>query len=111
MFNITAGPDGYVAVGEIGPPDIDAAVWTSPDGTTWSRVPDNEGVLGGGGNGVAICPDLSAIQSMSAVAWSGDRFFAVGLEDVAAAVWISTDGTGWNVADPGGVFGRTDRPR
>ena len=106
MLGVTAGPDGYVAVGEIGPPDIDAAVWTSPDGTTWSRVPDNEVVLGGGGNGVATSPYESAIQSMSAVAWTGDRFVAVGLEDDAAAVWISTDGTRWErVADPAGVFG------
>ena len=95
MLGVAAGPDGFVAVGAIGSPEMDAAVWTSPDGTTWTRVPDNDAVLGGGG-----------IQSVSAVAWTGDRFVAVGLEDDDAAVWISTDGTGWErVADPGGMFG------
>ena len=48
MVGVTVGGPGVVAVGREGSaPDTDAAVWTSPDGITWSRIPDDEAVLGG----------------------------------------------------------------
>jgi hypothetical protein len=41
---------GLVAVGfDSSGVDPDAAVWTSPDGVTWTKVPDNGKVLGGEG--------------------------------------------------------------
>ena len=53
MLSVTAGGAGLVAVGSDGHPidryDIelaaDAAVWTSVDGVTWSRIPHEEAVF------------------------------------------------------------------
>ena len=50
MASVTVGGPGLVAVGyERMGGDLDAAVWTSVDGLTWSRVPHDEGALGGEG--------------------------------------------------------------
>jgi hypothetical protein len=51
MTSVTVGGPGLVAVGteRIGPDEavgIRAAVWTSVDGITWSRVPHDEAVFG-----------------------------------------------------------------
>jgi hypothetical protein len=63
--------------------DMDAAVWTSPDGSTWSRVPDQESLSGSG------------YQRMAAVVnWNG-QLIAVGVDDGLAAVWTSSDGRHW----------------
>jgi len=45
MLTVTAASDGFVAAGYAGPINerSDAAVWRSPDGTTWTRV-DTTGV-------------------------------------------------------------------
>jgi len=51
MVSVTVGGPGLVAVGFDRTPDNDegdAAVWTSPDGLTWSRVDHDEAVFGGG---------------------------------------------------------------
>ena len=50
MLDIAVGGPGLVAVGrdETGG-DVDAAVWTSRDGLTWSRVAHDEEVFGGPG--------------------------------------------------------------
>ena len=61
---VAVGGPGLVAVGSNGG---DAAVWTSADGQTWSRVPDDEAVFGGPG-----------IQGMSDVVVGGPGFVAVG---------------------------------
>jgi len=59
-----------------------AAVWTSPDGLVWSRVPGDEAVFGGPDN-----------QEMKAVVVGGPGLVAVGLDhsdgDDDAAVWVS----------------------
>jgi hypothetical protein len=59
MLSVTTGGPGLVAVGTDGYPYIgnsgqlsefpdelavDAAVWTSPDGLVWTRVPHNEAI-------------------------------------------------------------------
>ena len=65
MLSVTAGGPGLVAVGVDRPGgDADAAVWTSVDGITWSRVPHDEAVFGG-----------AAIQSVTA---GGPGVVAVG---------------------------------
>ncbi|HSQ36717.1 MAG TPA: hypothetical protein VLS92_02370 [Acidimicrobiia bacterium] len=94
--SIVAGGPGLVAVGadeaEGGP---DAAVWVSANGYSWTRVPDNEGSLGGPG-----------IQLINAVAAGGPGLVAVGQDDPEgslatgwvdsdAAVWVSADGYTW----------------
>ncbi len=100
MENVTAGGPGLVAVGREGPGgDLNAAVWTSPDGIIWSRVPDDEAVFGGEG-----------IQVMWGVTAAGPGLVAVGSEfsgdDDDAAVWTSSDGITWSrVPDDDGVLG------
>ncbi|MCH8984663.1 MAG: hypothetical protein IH943_11295 [Acidobacteria bacterium] len=86
MNGVTAGGPGLVAVGSDG---FDAAVWTSPDGVTWSRVPHDESVFGG-----------ATTQSMWSVTVASPGLVAVGGDssgdDVAAAVWTSPDGVNWS---------------
>ncbi|MFV1962685.1 MAG: WD40/YVTN/BNR-like repeat-containing protein [Acidimicrobiia bacterium] len=84
MSSVTAGGPGLVAVGSAG--DDSAAVWTSVDGLTWSRVPDDSAVFG--------------VEDVEPVLWSvtagGPGLVAVGsAEDHVAAVWTSVDGTTW----------------
>ncbi len=82
MHSVTAGGPGLVAVGwdESGG-DSDAAVWTSPDGITWSRVPHDEAVFGG-----------EADAGMSTVTAGGPGLVAVGASgcegDFDAAVGV-----------------------
>jgi hypothetical protein len=109
MLSVTAGGAGLVAVGSDGHPidryDIelaaDAAVWTSPDGLTWSRVPHEEAVFGGPGK-----------QQMNSVTVGGPGLVAVGSSEEEkvrpedadepadmnhdAAVWTSPDGLTWS---------------
>jgi hypothetical protein len=101
MLGVVTGGPGLVAVGWVGAEgDDDAAVWTSPDGVIWSRVPRDEAVFGGEGP-----------QSMGAVAAGRAGFVAVGGEgvfgDSDAAVWASSDGFTWSrvVAQDRAVFG------
>ncbi len=89
MSSVTAGGPGLVAVGS---DEVDAAVWTSVDGITWSRVPHDESVFGGGD------------MSMSSVTVGGPGLVAVGSDgeiladvpDVDAAIWTSPDGVTWS---------------
>jgi len=109
MNSVTAGGPGLVAVGSVGSEgDADAAVWTSVDGTTWSRVPDDEAVFGGVGD-----------QVMNSVTVGGPGLVAVGVGagrmtvdegqvdwDPSAAVWTSVDGITWSrVPHDEAVFG------
>jgi hypothetical protein len=90
MSSVTAGGPGLVAVGEDeGGEGADAAVWTSPDGFTWARVPHDEAVFGGSGE-----------LLMSSVTAGGPGLVAVGRDfdggaSADAAVWTSPDGFTW----------------
>ena len=99
MESVTVGGPGLVAVGWEVLNDVDAAVWTSVDGLSWSRVADNETILGG-----------SAPQAMESVTAGGPGLVAVGLDAFGgyggAAVWTSVDGLSWlRVAHNEVVFG------
>jgi hypothetical protein len=92
MFGVTLGGPGLVAVGGAGHGwnnGGDAAVWTSVDGITWSRVPHDETILGGSGT-----------QWMNSVTMGGPGLIAVGSSGVEfssdAAVWTSVDGIIWS---------------
>ena len=104
---IAAGP-GLVAVGDVrdGGQGSDAAVWTSVDGITWSRVPHDMTLVGGTGS-----------QRMYSVTVTGAGLVAVGVdggyyrhgiryERPDAVVWTSVDGITWSrVAHDEPVFG------
>ena len=90
MVSVTVGGPGLVAVGsDFSGGDVDAAVWTSPDGITWSRVPHNEAVFGGEGDQEMVSVNVGG-PGLVAVGWEGSLF------DQDAAVWISPDGIAWS---------------
>jgi hypothetical protein len=78
----------FVAVGVdsavTGTAELDAAVWLSANGVTWSRAPHDRAQLGGPGDEV-----------MTAVTAGGPGLVAVGRAGTDAAAWISTDGERW----------------
>jgi hypothetical protein len=96
VMAVTAGGPGLVAVGFASetptPSPLNetwmAAVWTSTDGVTWSRVPPQPEVLGGPG-----------WQAMGTVATGGPGLVAVGDSGQGLTVWTSTDGSTWSRLD------------
>ena len=89
MSSVTIGGPGLVAVGQAGSGVSEAAVWTSPDGITWSRTPGHETIFEG--------------AVMSGVTAGGPGLVAVGTASDAvepgtdgAAVWTSVDGIAWS---------------
>ena len=96
MKSVTVGGPGLVAVGidEVG---FNAVVWTSEDGYTWSRVPDDDQVFGDG-------PTGHRVQGMGNIIAGGPGLVAFGEEErtmggpTRVAVWTSTDGTTWSHA-------------
>jgi hypothetical protein len=94
MSAVVAGGPGLVAVGHAGwsywgsdPPVLDpkAVVWTSTDGLTWQRIPDDEATFGGCwmNSVVAGGPGLVAVG------------FCSGPVPERATVWTSIDGLTW----------------
>lgn len=94
MRTIAPTARGFVAAGQApspeNPSDGDAAVWTSEDGTTWSRVPADDRVFGGVGT-----------QGVWALIADGPTILGVGndgmlqFSDGGPETWISADGTDW----------------
>jgi hypothetical protein len=104
MLSVTAGGPGFVAVGSDLPGGRETAagaVWVSPDGQTWSRVPHDEAVFGIAGTGTRIM-DVTA---------GGPGLVAVGYEEAggyqSAVVWVSADGNTWTRVDDAATFGGT----
>jgi hypothetical protein len=107
MRSVTVGGPGLVAVGSARdytiPQNLRGAVWTSVDGTEWSRVPHDQAVFGGG--------------SMNSVTAGGPGLVAVGTTDAEgddpdAAVWTSVDGIDWSrIPHDETVFGLEETPR
>lgn len=99
MASIAAGGPGFVAVGVTGDGVGDlgvrnAAVWTSPDGIAWSRVPHDDAVFGSDGDQEMVSvtaggPGLVAV---------GYRFDEPGRPGVYPGVWTSPDGITWSPA-------------
>lgn len=86
ISGMTAGPAGYVAVGEDEaglPSDVrHAAVWFSRNGTQWNRIPSD---------------GQFSDSAMSDVAWhpQSELFVAVGTHVSEGAVWVSEEGEVW----------------
>lgn len=99
ISNIVATPEGFVAVGvEFGltPTNLHrAAVWTSADGRSWTRVP-HDPVFDGG-------EDSSARFGMRAIYLIGARLIATGSTPSGPTVWVSPPepGTLPGQAEPG----------
>ena len=98
MLSVTRGGPGLVAVGWDGgseaQPWWEGAVWTSPDGLSWSRVPRDRDVFSS--QFEAGEPEMIRVASGEA----GRRLVAVGVDHSlgqrsAAAVWFSLDGLFW----------------
>jgi hypothetical protein len=95
LFAVAAGGPGWVAAGWTGGTTGTAAIWTSPDGDSWSRVND--------------LPSSMKPAYLHAIAGDGQRLVMVGETDAlspssgSAIVWTSTDGLHWTTA-------MTDRP-
>jgi hypothetical protein len=93
VATVLPGGPGVVAVGEDqSSGESDAAVWTTSDGSSWTRVDDPD--LTGPGDQFMIY----AIQTQSGL-------IAVGSDDRSGdddgAVWVSEDGTDWfQLSDP-----------
>jgi len=106
-MDVTTGGPGFVAVGyaidregydltpgaewirwQMGSEYIDASVWLSEDGRSWSRV-ESAG-LGGPG-----------WQMLNGVTQGGPGLVAVGFrQDVGSGVWTSVDGSEWQAVEP-----------
>ncbi len=78
MYTVTAGPNGAVVAGTLnaGVQYGDAAIWTSPDGLAWKRLPagteflDNEVNAATGWKGrVVLVGDRGAPDAYQATAW------------------------------------------
>jgi hypothetical protein len=109
MLSVTARAPGLVAVGYESsaehPDSSAAAVWTSTDGLTWTRVPFDEESLCG-----------RRYRHMTAVAAAGPGLVAVGYDgphdDTDAAVWTSPEGVTWSrLPHVEAVFGGPDDQR
>jgi len=133
MYAVTPGGPGFVAVGQEGfdylyvdewtpipgnntegvehVMDNVAAVWTSPDGTTWTRVADESALAHSGENvtGWATMFDVTATES-GLVAVGRDVWDTVsgGGFNEGAAVWLSDDGMSWRRVAHGVYTGRSD---
>ncbi len=99
MNSVTAGGPGLVAVGmSDGDPQFgtgnkvdDAAVWTSPDGFRWSRVPHSDAVFD-----APVAFGVGGSAEMTSVTAGGPGLVAVGEANGFAAVWTSPDGITWS---------------
>jgi hypothetical protein len=98
LASVTAGGPGFVAVGGTdcipGEGCESAAVWTSTDGTAWSRVPHDPEVFSG----------TSGLRLMRDVTVGGPGLVAVGYGvdepdrpgPLNPVVWVSEDGYEWS---------------
>ena len=100
ILDVTLTGFGFVAVGlDQSGPDADAAVWTSTDAMTWSRVAHDESAFGGERDQIMRAVD-AARPGLVAVGEDGSR------GDIDAAIWVSDDGLTWKrVAHDEAVFG------
>jgi hypothetical protein len=105
MLAVTEGGPGLVAVGSDTQSGIDTvpAVWTSPDGIAWTRLPLDESRVRAAGGGEMTSVTTGG-PGLVAVGWVGRGFSRV------AAVWTSVNGITWDpVPHDASVFGGDDQ--
>jgi hypothetical protein len=96
-----AGPQGMVAVGSLdGSSGGVGAIWYSPDGSQWQRIPHDDDLFG--------MPTEPANTMVVDVAAGESGFLAVGVhftEPREQVVWASADGLTWSRAEVPGLVG------
>jgi hypothetical protein len=85
VTSVTAGPNLQVAVGGT---NGDGAIWTSPDGTRWTRA-----------NAAGEALARPGKQRLIGVTPGGAGWVAVGYDAARPLVVTSSDGTNWHSAD------------
>ena len=91
--DVAAWSGGLVAVGVGGAAGTSAVIWTSPDGRTWTPVPDLPDAALRWAYGVAEGPDGLVVVGGSGV-----------YPEFRAQAWVSRDGTSWAaVSRPTGI--------
>ncbi|MDY7099755.1 MAG: sialidase family protein [Actinomycetota bacterium] len=92
---VAAGPQGFLAVGNIDEPnaafDFDAVAWTSADGSSWTLA------------AAFAAPDHYSLAL--AVASTSSGFVVTGVEgatrgEASATAWLTTNGTPWTAIPP-----------
>ena len=78
---LAAGPRGIVMFGGTCCAVEEQAIWYSPDGGAWERVPLERSVFKG--------------SQLAAARATDDGFVAVGSQSGRAAIWTSSDGRAW----------------
>ncbi len=96
MTTVVAGPGGFVSGGWAGVVNQpgSARFWTSPDGSSWTRLPDTPAMADGRVAAIAAGPG-----GLVAVGTTGPVGHATG-----SAVWRSADGRSWERVDGGDMF-------
>lgn len=85
---VAGGPGGWVAIGSR---PAGGVVWTSQDGRTWQRQPDEAGDVFGPGNRVTRV--ISTDKGFLAV---GEHSRKRDFTDSVPATWLSADGVRWD---------------
>jgi hypothetical protein len=101
MTSAAAWDEGLIAVGtEMSDITAHAAVWTSRDGVSWTRVPHDTATFGGSGDPVGMTSVAAQDDRLIAVGWTIDGYY------VYPTVWTSPDGALWTqVTRDEAVFG------
>ncbi len=99
MDAVTSGPLGLVAVGSSSTDEggSTGAVWTSADGLSWTRVPNDEAAF------AAVLADTGeSTMNLFDVVAGGPGYVAVGAEAVTdqSVVLVSVDGQTWSRQSP-----------
>jgi hypothetical protein len=99
MTSIVAAASGFVAGGYVGSLSgpIRAAFWTSADGLTWTRIPEEPSFVDTRVAALAVATDGGADAGrVVAVGARGDAQYAT-----AGSAWFSDDGSSWTPAELG----------
>ncbi len=103
LYSVIDTPLGLVAVGmEMYFPDFDAAVWTSPDGTDWTRVtspafgtvgfqPNDNGEFNAEIYDIAVTVDGLLVG----IGYDSESNPDIDFPDQFPAAWVSSDGQTW----------------
>jgi hypothetical protein len=96
MLTVTPFGTGFIAAGfAITGPEADAAVWSSPDGISWTRVHEPRFAEAGTQRIYSLAATADGLVA-GGTHYHADRF---GLYNLDARVWLSADGIRWAKID------------